>query len=158
MTVECFDDEKYLRNISIISDKKFRNITRKSRFLLQYLIPVLMISCFYSRIIYHLLRKRNSDIRLSYSCFRKKVWKTTKMLIAVVILFTVCNFAFYFNVMRNLFNFESKYEITCVINTSVSLICYLTFITSCLFNPFIYWWMCSNFREDFKRIFSRSQN
>jgi hypothetical protein len=158
VTIECFTDEKYLKNISIISDKQFLNITRKSRFLFQYLIPVLMISYFYTRIIYHLFGKRNSNIRISNSRFQQKCWKTTKMLIAVVIVFTVCNFAFYFNEMKNLLNFETEKKSTCVdINTTLSLICYIIFITSCLFNPFIYWWMSSKFRKDFKRIFWRFQ-
>jgi hypothetical protein len=148
LTAECFNDKKYLRNITLTSDKQFRSMTRKSRFLLQYLIPVLLITYFYSRIIYHLILKRNSDIGLNNICFQRKVWKTTKILIAVVI---VCYFAFYFNVMRNLLNFEIKNEKTCIISTTVSVISYLLFITSCLLNPFIYWWMSSKFRKDFKR-------
>jgi len=152
LTIECLSDENYLKNLTLINEQLFKHISRKSRFILQYVIPILLISYFYSRIMYHLFRKRNSDIRISNIRFQKKVWKTTKMLIAVVIVFTVCNFAFYFTAMKNLLNFENKNYNSCVVGTSLSYISYIIFITSCLLNPIIYWWMSSNFRKDFKRI------
>ncbi len=151
LAIECLSDGNYLKNLTLINEQLFKHISRKSRFILQYVIPIVLISYFYSRIIYHLFRKRNSDIRISNIRFQKKVWKTTKMLIAVVV-FTVCNFAFYFTVMKNLLNFENKNHNSCVISTSLSCISYIIFITSCLLNPIIYWWMSSNFRKDFKRI------
>jgi amino acid transporter len=142
-----------LQNLTLINEQLFKHISRKSRFVLQYVIPVLLMSYFYSRIIYHLFRKRNSDIRISNIRFEKKVWKTTKMLIACVIVFTVCYFAFYFSIMKNLLNLESKNHNLCEhIGTTLFYIFYIIFLTSCLLNPIIYWWMSSNFRKDFKRI------
>jgi hypothetical protein len=152
LTIDCLRDENYFKNTFLLSDQRFQYISRKLRFLLHYLIPVLMTTYFYSRIIYHLFKKKNSEIRVTNVWSQRKVWQTIKMLIAVVIVFSICNFAFYFNNMKDLLGLEPEKEDPCIISTAMTYTCYIVFVTSCLLNPFIYWWMSPTFRQDFKRI------
>lgn len=153
--VDCISHKNWIvKMFPFIEKSNFMQITRIFRLFTQCVIPIIIITYFYVRIMYHLIFGR-SVVQSTSDNFQRQVSKTVKMLIAVVIVFAVSQISFYLsnNVIIELFIHSDNDDFeNCTVRSKFPIICYIIFITGAVFNPFIYWWLSKSFRNDIKSL------
>lgn len=118
-------------------------------FLLQFLVPVVVTSLAYGAIIcriydqfYRPLKTHNR--LLQQSCAHLSCqFKLVKMLLIVVVVFTLCWLPL--SVYHMLMVFDTKGKL--VPNSTTYLTCHWIAMSSVCYNPFIYFWMHGTFRK-----------
>ncbi|XP_067899206.1 neuropeptide Y receptor type 2-like [Heterodontus francisci] len=123
-----------------------------SMFILQYVLPLAIISYAYIR-IWIKLKNHVSPCARSDSHYRRR--KTTKMLVMVVVVFAVCwlplhIFQLVSDLDKRLFEF-TEYKLLYTIFHVVAM-------CSTFANPLLYGWMNKNYRNGFIRFFRCSHN
>ncbi len=121
--------------------------------LTQYILPVLISLILYAKII-HTIWKRNvgemTEMQKNHNLIVK--WRTIKMLIILFLVFTICWFPV--NMIRLvMYYFNPLKSKGCQIMT-LYLIFYWLGISSCSYNPFIFWWLNKEFRTGTKTLLS----
>ena len=117
--------------------------------LLVYAIPMIITTLLYAKIL-HMNWKRNTGdmVETQAKNLIAMKWRTTKMLIIVTLIFAFCWLPFY---IFNFYNYVIKRPTSCV-PTHLYLILAWLGLSSCSYNPFVYWWLNDAFRANCKRI------
>ena len=130
----------------------FQEFLTVTTFLLQYLIPFMLIAVAYGRIVQSLWARTQvgavtANQQLSRTRAKKK---SIKLLIAVVVVFALCWLPL--NMYHLLTDFHPDPE-TFKYNSVAFFICHWIAISSTCYNPFVYCWLNENFREEVKSRF-----
>ncbi|KAM7535563.1 hypothetical protein Aperf_G00000089148 [Anoplocephala perfoliata] len=120
-------------------------------FVLQFIIPSLIIAICYTRIglvLQDRAKKRiGTKTRLKEETELKRKRQTIKMLIAMVMIFVACwiplNCLWLFNDLEWVDFSESKYF------TLIFFVCHICAMSSAVYNPFLYTWLNETFRNEF---------
>ncbi|XP_054163911.1 G-protein coupled receptor 83-like [Oppia nitens] len=119
--------------------------------LTQYMLPVLTSMLFYAKII-HTIWKRNVgdmiDVQKRHLLDIKK--RTIKMLIIVVVVFAICWLPV--NVIHFVDFYGNRLNASGCNSSTLYLIFYWLGISSCSYNPFIFWWLNHDFRAGAKSV------
>jgi hypothetical protein len=125
----------------------FNYYTFTSRFLLAYLIPLVISSINYARICRELWKSKTSENSINTE--KEKI--SIKMLIVTVVAFAVLRIGFYIIVLCGLLKKNQSCFVAKVEQTSYMFD--VLYVISATVNPFIYWWFSRSFRDNFVEIF-----
>ena len=135
----CYNYVNYLNGLN---DKYFRTLYFTIRFILQYVIPALIIFCFSIRTVVYFLRK----------CFQKKEMCLELMialrLFLIFLIFIATNSAFHLYTMKSVFKLTYDDQDPCDFFTKNWIQGYL-FLLSFSFLPIIYFWFSKMFWKKF---------
>jgi hypothetical protein len=166
LSVDCIHLNYWLFNGTLVNYCKYNDFnyyTLSTRFLLAYLLPLIITLNNYNKICHKL--SNNSTINAQISTIiidndnNNKINKqrnTIIMLMTIVIAFAVLRIPFYIMVIIPLIkNMQvcSVYEFE-----PNSYIFDYFYIICCLINPFIYWWFSKSFRDNYKNYFLLALN
>ena len=158
-TLICFNSQNYLNSLN--SDKTFKQMTRLFRFVMQFVIPALIIPLLSSKAINGLYDKKNEFIsnrqnrsNSSASVRPLQKWRITKRLISLMFGFFVKNCVFHLHSTKTILTLFSQTPIarqqtTCHLETS----CFyfdIVFNFCSFLNSVTYFWMSTEFRKQFK--------
>jgi hypothetical protein len=141
------------RTVLIMSNPFLSGLIRDLRVsiinLLLYAVPMIITTLLYAKILHTNWKRTVGDmIATQIQNLNVMKWRTTKMLIIVTLVFALCWLPFY---IFNFYNYFIKPLTSCV-PTPLYLILNWLGISSCSYNPFIYWWLNDEFRANAKRI------
>ncbi|XP_071808778.1 tachykinin-like peptides receptor 99D [Asterias amurensis] len=118
---------------------------------LQYFLPLAVLAMAYSRIGIRIWARKtpgemeaNRDRRMTESKIR-----LVKMFAVVVFLFAICYLPIHtFNIVQDVYQYVLCYQYIRIIYVTVVAVA----MSNCMYNPFIYCWMNSKFRDGFKNV------
>ena len=119
-----------------------------SRFVLLYLISLLIMAVFYSEIVLHLWKRKASGVHIEKNQKRieKQKRKVVTIRVTIVTLFVICWLPAHVNNFLLTFNFK---EHSCL-HTSLILIFYFLNHSNAVINPCLYLVFNESFSEGFK--------
>ena len=119
----------------------------------QYLIPVIISMILYSRVVVKIWRRDLGDMIDEQKKNLNQIKKRTiKMLIIVVMVFAICWLPV--NIMHLTDFYGNRLNASGCNASTLYLIFYWLGISSCSYNPFIFWWLNEDFRAGAKSFFS----
>ncbi|RWS23679.1 putative G-protein coupled receptor 83-like protein [Leptotrombidium deliense] len=140
--------------------KSVRKIRVGLLILAQFLLPLLITASLYARIMFVVFRRQvvgESNQHRSRKLSESKK-KTILMLVVVLVVFTICWLPVHIHHLLDFF-FKPKSKQFGYCNNSTSyFILYWLGISSCCYNPIIYYIFNPRFRNEFKRIFRSDQH
>ena len=119
-----------------------------SRFVLLYLVPLLIMAVFYSKIVLHLWKRKASGVHIEKNQKRieKQKRKVVTMRVTIVTLFGICWLPAHVNNFLLMFNFK----VHSCLHTSLILIFYFFNHSNAVINPCLYLVFNESFSEGFK--------
>src|SRR6266487_2316947 len=126
---------------SLVSYKKLISLVT---FLTTHIIPLLITTVLYAIIIFHIWRTKQIGhvTQEQFQIRNRRKRKTIKMLILVVITFAICWMPLQF--YRNFIG-SNEYKLRC--KSKLYFFVYWLAMSSVCYNPFIYCWLNSTFRQ-----------
>ncbi|RWS03281.1 putative G-protein coupled receptor 83-like protein [Dinothrombium tinctorium] len=136
--------------------KKVRKVRVAVVLLTQFLLPLILMTLIYGRIMYFVLKRQvigeQSQQRSKQLSNSKR--NTIMMLVTVVIVFTVCWLPVHFLHLLNFFVTPNpRLKNYCNNSTSYFLVYWFS-ISSCCYNPIIYYIFDPKFRNGFQKVFN----
>lgn len=153
LTLKCsiYNTSELITNtFPFIVTIKFTIAMRLLSFLVEYLLPLVTTSYFCIRIICHIIRQKwSQELNLINVNRKKSAFKIIKLLIAVMVIFTVSHSVFFaMNVMVISVNDINGNLETCPTFTPMFTLVQIIFLTSALCNPLIYYALSKTYRRD----------
>ena len=119
----------------------------------QYLLPVIISLVLYSKIVFKIWRRDVGDmIDVQKSNLGQIKKRTIKMLIIVVLVFAICWLPV--NIIHFIDFYGNRLNNSGCNATTLYLIFYWLGISSCCYNPFIFWWLNDDFRAGAKSFWN----
>ena len=142
-TLYCINDGTYLTELS--SNETWIQITRFFAFIIEFILPTLMVAWFSFKIIYKLFEEYRDSRRGIQVNSNLKKCEITKRLITVLLIFIVKNASYYLSLIGFNFDLTKKQSNSCGLSPGTYFF-YVIFRTSNSFNSIIFFWLSSEFR------------